>query len=797
MRKKVVITALALSLVFSAIFILPPGAGTAGKPLAAGTAYAETAAALPPAAKELADRIKKVHTHVLPADRKTVQDARDRLETHLKTAHISPVWDKISAKITNPADYDQLTPSHVLQFAKQIAIIIFDIEGNVESNIEQLQAYKEFMEQLSDLGGVSGQRITFNDVGLFVNQVQDSLIEKVKQNPAAALGGKSAVAELLFQAIDAVIADSSLKVAVALKNLGITADDIEKVKNNIGNAVDQGQAAPARIALTVGLVRSETTFESTASSNGRTVTPKLSVFGFQIPNILLNWKVEPNNPNVSVTPEGNFVLRSSSRSETVTIKASILDKEIYSGSLTLRATGGGGGGGGGGGISSPIGSGSFTSDVNKAVSDASNKLNELANQIANASGAEKERLIAEAVKLAEEAINQLSTVDVSRTITIADGTAKANWSDSDLIAMFQTISSAAKQLNDRLKQLDAGIADIKPAVTLKFGNIEPASLAVPFSKTVLASAVEQGIGKINVETWGTTVSYDPRGFKEDTVLNIGRLQDAAAREATDKPLASQVFSFEFLVGGKQAEEFTYPVTLQIPLRGQHDNELLVLGKINGKELEIIGGTVQDGYLVVERKHFSSYVVIENKVAFSDLAKVKSWAGRYIDVVAAKGIIHGRGDNRYVPMDQVTHAEFVKMLVIASGLDDGTLRKAAAANAKVWYQPYIETAVNNGIIEENSKSALNPNAAITRAEMAAITANALKATKGFREPANADAVLGKFKDASSIQPALKPGVALSAQEGIIIGVAQGKFDPDGFLTRAQAAVVIYKYINLKQ
>src|SRR5690606_9948058 len=102
----------------------------------------------------------------------------------------------------------------------------------------------------------------------------------------------------------------------------------------------------------------------------------------------------------------------------------------------------------------------------------------------------------------------------------------------------------------------------------------------------------------------------------------------------------------------------------------------------------------------------------------------------------------------------------------------------------------------GIVNGRNATTFDPNAKITRAEMATMAANALKKVLAYSEVADTDAALSKFSDADKINEVLKASVALLTQEAIINGKGDGIFDPNGTSTRAQAAIIIYQLFNLR-
>ncbi|MCL6604010.1 MAG: bifunctional 2',3'-cyclic-nucleotide 2'-phosphodiesterase/3'-nucleotidase [Paenibacillus sp.] len=182
------------------------------------------------------------------------------------------------------------------------------------------------------------------------------------------------------------------------------------------------------------------------------------------------------------------------------------------------------------------------------------------------------------------------------------------------------------------------------------------------------------------------------------------------------------------------------------------------------------------------------------VEFKDLGKV-AWAKTAIESLAAQGIIKGVGGDSFAPTQSVSRAEFVTLLVRALKLT-GTGTPVAFGDVKqgVWYTDAISIAVNAGIVKGSGNGKFDPSREITREEMAIMVANALK-MKGLLQSDNDNAALQKFADKGSIAPYAQNSVAQLTNLGIINGVDVDQFNPKGISNRAQAAVIIFRMLDL--
>ena len=172
--------------------------------------------------------------------------------------------------------------------------------------------------------------------------------------------------------------------------------------------------------------------------------------------------------------------------------------------------------------------------------------------------------------------------------------------------------------------------------------------------------------------------------------------------------------------------------------------------------------------------------------FSDLAGY-DWAKDAILTLAADGIINGKSQGVFAPADNVTRAEFAKIIVGAFGLTDSSATANFADTPKGhWSYSYVASAVANKIVTGVSANSFNPDGKITRQDMAAICYRALTAL-GIETDASGAVT---FADAANISDYAKDAVATLSSLGIINGKGNNQFAPNDFATRAEAAKVVH-------
>ncbi|MFC4100424.1 S-layer homology domain-containing protein [Paenibacillus xanthanilyticus] len=420
----------------------------------------------------------------------------------------------------------------------------------------------------------------------------------------------------------------------------------------------------------------------------------------------------------------------------------------------------------------------------------------LKDAIAKATGEEKDKLIAQAVQEAAKAIAALATVDVSANVKVVDGKATLALSKADIEKAINDIVKVVKALEAVAPEAKAKLP--KVAIAVNLGSVTAASTAVTLAADAVKLAGDNGIAgfELKIASFSATIPVGG-AFAGEIAFGVSNKAADSATAGTLKS-ASDVYDFSLTVDGKATSEFVKPIIVKIPLKNVEglDKELLSVAKLDNGKLSFKGGVVDGNSITEGRDTFSSYVVVENKVSFTDTASVKAWAGRQIEVMAAKGAIEGRGQNNFAPKDSVTRAEFAKILVSALDLEThGAKSSFSDVKGSEWFAPYVAAAADQGIIKGRSATQFAPNATITRAEMATMVARALEASKGLDTTVDAAAELKEFSDANAIQASLKDGVAFAASKGLVIG-NNGKFSPTANASRAEAAVIIYRAFNFK-
>lgn len=196
----------------------------------------------------------------------------------------------------------------------------------------------------------------------------------------------------------------------------------------------------------------------------------------------------------------------------------------------------------------------------------------------------------------------------------------------------------------------------------------------------------------------------------------------------------------------------------------------------------------------------------NTSTFSDVPSTY-WANQYIEAAAANGWVSGVGNGQYNPGGTVTFAQYTVMLTRAFYPDEVAKAKVEHTEVDQWWYPNAHVARMHGILNNtevgfdlknlgvwNNRVLSQP---ISRYDMAVLMANVL-ADKGYTvTDAEKQAAQQKISDWSQITDLYQNSVSSVYALGVITGTTDGSFNGKGNMTRAQAAVTLYRLNDVIQ
>lgn len=178
--------------------------------------------------------------------------------------------------------------------------------------------------------------------------------------------------------------------------------------------------------------------------------------------------------------------------------------------------------------------------------------------------------------------------------------------------------------------------------------------------------------------------------------------------------------------------------------------------------------------------------------FDDLEKV-SWAKEAITNLYYKNIINGKEEGKFYPLDNVKREEFAKILTVAMNMnlvDMDFIFEDIDEND--WCFPYVKTSYLAGITTGISENVFGKGLDITRQDLCVMVFRAIKAGD-YTIPDTRDIT---FVDEADISDYAVNAVKILANAGIVSGDENRRFNPVGKATRAEAAQIIFKMLEIK-
>jgi len=207
---------------------------------------------------------------------------------------------------------------------------------------------------------------------------------------------------------------------------------------------------------------------------------------------------------------------------------------------------------------------------------------------------------------------------------------------------------------------------------------------------------------------------------------------------------------------------------------------------------MFNGIFLDGVTGEWRNSHNGQKAIFGKLEAHDI--VGHWAGKELQLMVEYGALNLK-DGNVNPDKIATRGEMLKMLLTAMNggyfsamYESGRTASFADVAADNQYFAYVENAVDRNLIDKNPKGTFNPDAPMTREDMAELIVRAL----GYN-------TLAKMSDLFKLSVADSADISKQGHVAIVLGLgimttSEGSFSPDTEVTRAQAAVAFFRYLE---
>ncbi len=179
--------------------------------------------------------------------------------------------------------------------------------------------------------------------------------------------------------------------------------------------------------------------------------------------------------------------------------------------------------------------------------------------------------------------------------------------------------------------------------------------------------------------------------------------------------------------------------------------------------------------------------------FTDV-KESAWFMSEVAFCVRQGLVSGMTETTFAPNANLTRAQFLTLLAKFDGVDltkyDTTDAGFEDVKTAHWFNEVVCWAVENEYTSGISETKFGPNNNITRSQLARFF---MVYTEKEGLDVSKTTELTAFSDAAKVQAWAAPAVKWAVAEGLIAG-SNGKLDPNGNATRAQAARIFMMYAN---
>ncbi|AFH59461.2 S-layer homology domain-containing protein [Paenibacillus caseinilyticus] len=244
--------------------------------------------------------------------------------------------------------------------------------------------------------------------------------------------------------------------------------------------------------------------------------------------------------------------------------------------------------------------------------------------------------------------------------------------------------------------------------------------------------------------------------------------------------------------------FGHPVMVELPVQGSGQEAVYRFDPADAKWAFVWKQRqVSGSRSAIEADASGTYAVMAYADPFDDMKD--HWASSDVGWMARRLLVSGAAPGAFHPDHSVSRAEFAALLVRALDLKAvATVGYQGFSDVpeEAWYAADVRRAAEAGLLQGVADNRFAPDALITREQMAVLIWRAnvyLREAAG--EQAGAGHALKQFKDQGSISSWAEAAAAAALEAGLIQGTAADTFDPQGSATRAQAAVMMKRLLQL--
>lgn len=171
----------------------------------------------------------------------------------------------------------------------------------------------------------------------------------------------------------------------------------------------------------------------------------------------------------------------------------------------------------------------------------------------------------------------------------------------------------------------------------------------------------------------------------------------------------------------------------------------------------------------------------------------SWYESAVRYCLNNNYMNGESETKFNPNGTVSRAQMVQVLYNLEGQPGYTSGHTPFVDITPgsWYYNAVRWSEENGIADGTSATTFEPNAPVTREQVATFFANYAKFKNNY---SGAQSDLSKYSDQNKISAWAKENISWAVNYGLMSGTSETTLDPQGTCIRAQLAQFIKNYFK---
>ncbi len=156
---------------------------------------------------------------------------------------------------------------------------------------------------------------------------------------------------------------------------------------------------------------------------------------------------------------------------------------------------------------------------------------------------------------------------------------------------------------------------------------------------------------------------------------------------------------------------------------------------------------------------------------------------------------GTSANTFSPDSAITRVEIAALIVrTLSKIDTNSDGEFTDVKASDWFYNIAGSAKKYGIMNGTSTTTFAPKLNITKDQIVSVAARTLRNEMKYKNPAEPEKILNIYIDKNNIPNWGTIDIALATRENLVIKRIDSGFNPQGSMTRGDAAVILYRLFN---